>query len=248
MPFVVNRGQQIHYTVDGEGPLVVLQHGLLSSARGWRENGVVAALARDFQVACVDALGHGQSDKPTDAALYAQPQRAADIVAVIDALGAHRARVAGYSMGGWTAVGVAKYFPGRMAGLAIGGWDLVNGVATAQPPAMARPLTFDDLLRTARRLAPVLTDWITPEAEPGLRACWDAVGDLEGASEAVLAAPCRVMLWDGREDPYHDPMQAYALEHGLRFLSIGGDHLGAMVAHGAEVGAALADFFKASDG
>ena len=31
MPFAVHRGQRIHYTVEGEGPLVVLQHGLLTA-------------------------------------------------------------------------------------------------------------------------------------------------------------------------------------------------------------------------
>jgi pimeloyl-ACP methyl ester carboxylesterase len=111
MPFVSNRGQRIHYTVDGSGPLVVLQHGLLMDAAGWKQSGIVDALTDRFRVACVDSLGHGFSDKPSDPLLYSQRQRAGDIVAAIDDLGYDHAHLVGYSMGGWLAVGAAKYYP-----------------------------------------------------------------------------------------------------------------------------------------
>ena|ERR1700731_4002259 len=99
MLFASNRGQRIHYTVDGVGPLVVLQHALLMDADSWRRSGFVDALADRFRVACLDSLGHGLSDKPSDSALYDQEQRAGDIVAVIDDLGYDRAHLVGYSMG-----------------------------------------------------------------------------------------------------------------------------------------------------
>ncbi|MHC6151968.1 alpha/beta fold hydrolase [Bradyrhizobium elkanii] len=102
MPFANHRGQRIHYTVEGSGPLIVLQHGLLLDAASWKQCGVVDALADRFRVACVDSLGHGLSDKPADPALYNQAQRAGDIVAVIDDLGGERAHVVGHSMGGWS--------------------------------------------------------------------------------------------------------------------------------------------------
>ncbi len=245
MPFVASRGQRIHYFVEGAGPLVILQHGLLSNAAGWKERGVVDALAGDFQVACVDSLGHGASDKPADPALYRQASRAADIVAVMDELQAERAHLAGYSMGGWIAVGVAKHFPSRLASLAVGGWDVIHGVETARPPSLARPLSFDDLLAGVRRGAPRLVEWVTPDVEPGLRACWDACGELEGASQALLGVGCPVMLWNGRDDPYHDPMKAFAHSRGLRFLSIPGDHLNAMLLHGSEAAAGLRAFIEA---
>jgi hypothetical protein len=95
-------------------------------------------------------------------------------------------------------------------------------------------MTFDALLGFARTSAPDLVAWVTPEVEPGLRACWDALGELEGASAAVTGAGVPVMLWNGREDGYHDPMQAFATAHDLKSLSTPGDHLGAILLHGAE--------------
>jgi len=121
MPFVTNRGQRIHCTVEGGGSLVILQHGLFCDAAGWKADGFVDALTDKYRVACVDSLGHGLSDKPSDPELYGQLQRSGDIVAVIDDLGYDLAHLVGYSMGGWMSVGVARYHPRRLASLVIGG-------------------------------------------------------------------------------------------------------------------------------
>src|SRR5690349_16699202 len=99
MPFATSDGQQIHYSVQGEGPLVVLQHGFLGDASAWTATGIAQGLARRYRVVCLDSLGHGRSDKPADPARYNQAERAAHIVAVMDALGEAKAHVIGYSMG-----------------------------------------------------------------------------------------------------------------------------------------------------
>src|SRR5207302_7875330 len=101
MPFVTSRGSQIHYSVEGSGPLVILLHGLLSNAKSWKRWGVVDALADGYCVACVDSLGHGLSDKPSDESVYGLEARSRDVVAVIDDLGFESAHVLGYSMGRW---------------------------------------------------------------------------------------------------------------------------------------------------
>jgi len=238
MPFATHRGQRIHYTVDGAGPLVILQHGVLLDGESWRHCGIVDVLAQDFRVVCVDSLGHGQSDKPSDPALYAQAQRAGDIVAVIDDLGCERAHVIGHSMGGWLAVGVAKYQPRRLSSLVVAGWNLVSGL----PPGAKGPITFDGFMKFARATAPQLTAWVTAENEAGVRACFDALYQLDGAEQAVLGLACPVMLWNGRDDPAHDPMQVFAEKHGLRYLSTGGDHLGMLFRHGREGGRELRAF------
>jgi pimeloyl-ACP methyl ester carboxylesterase len=169
MPFVINRGQKIHYTANGQGSLIVFQHGLFSDAARWKTDGFVDLFTDKYRVACVDSLGHGLSDKPSDPQLYSQEQRSGDIVAVIDNLGYERAHVIGYSMGGWLSVGVAKYHPRRLSSLVIGGWDIVNGAATAIPPGIDMPPSFDWLFNAIGAMAPELVEWVTPDAIPGLR-------------------------------------------------------------------------------
>jgi pimeloyl-ACP methyl ester carboxylesterase len=238
MPFVIHRGQRIHYTVEGEGPLVVLQHGLFMDAASWKTNGMVDALAARHRVACVDSLGHGLSDKPADPALYAQAQRAGDLAAVIDALGKEKAAVFGYSMGAWMAMGLAKHHPEKISRLVVGGWDLLNGV----PKGSQGPLTFDLFMAFARATAPALVAWVTPQIEPAMRACFEALGQLAGARAAVLDGGFPVLLWNGDQDPYHAPMQAFAAAEGLPFLSSPGGHVPAIETPGAETVARLAAF------
>jgi pimeloyl-ACP methyl ester carboxylesterase len=242
MPFANHRGQRIHYTVDGSGPLVVLQHGLLMDAESWRQSGIVDALADGFRVACIDSLGHGRSDKPSDSELYGQEQRSGDIVAVIDDLGYDRAHVVGYSMGGWLAVGVARHHPTRLSSLIVGGWDPVNGL----PPGPKGPLSFDFFIRYARRTTPALVEWVTPEFTAGVHACFDALGQLQGAREAVLTVGIPLMMWAGRNDFSHNPMQAFAAANGLVFLSSAGDHVAAVLSPETETIKGIRAFLDAA--
>jgi pimeloyl-ACP methyl ester carboxylesterase len=240
MPFATHRGQRIHYTVEGAGPLVVLQHGLLCDAESWKQAGFVDALTDKFRVACIDSLGHGQSDKPSDPALYGQQQRSGDIIAVIDDLGAERAHLVGHSMGGWLAVGVAKHHPKRLSSLVVGGWDPVNGL----PPTPKGPVSFEAFMKFAARADRTLIAWVTPAFEPGVRGCFEALGELQGAREAVLTVEFPRMIWEGRDDPNHDTRKKFATTHGLRFLSTAGDHLGMIFRHGAEGAKGIRGFLE----
>lgn len=244
MPFATTGGQRIHYTVQGDGPLVVLQHGFLGDATAWTATGIAPGLARRYRVACVDSLGHGRSDKPADPARYDQAECAAHLTAVLDALGEPKAHVIGYSMGGWMTVGLAKYFPQRLASAVVGGWDLVNGLETAwRPVAQERP-SIDAVLAMARAGSPSMTDWVTPAVLPGLSACWDAMLQLDGAGEAVAGLACPVLLWNGRDDAYAAPMAAFAEAHDLPFRSTRGDHVGAMSRYAGEALTGLEAFLE----
>jgi pimeloyl-ACP methyl ester carboxylesterase len=238
MPFVEHRGQRIHYTVDGDGPAVVLQHGILMSGESWKRGGIVDALVDRYRVVCVDSLGHGASDKPSEPALYEQRQRAGDIVAVLDDLDCGRANLVGHSMGAWLAVGVAKYYPERLSSLVLGGWDFVNGL----PPTSRGPLTFDAFMKFAGRTAPDLVAWVTPAYEPGLHACFDALDQLDGARDAVVDSGVPVLIWEAGDDPAHDHRKALAEAAGLAFLSTPGDHLGMLLVHGAEAAKGIRAF------
>jgi len=97
----------------GDGPAVVLLHGLTATRR-YVVMGSKSLERSGHRVVAYDARGHGASDP---AAPYDYPALADDLIGVLDALGIERAVLAGASMGAHTAVRVALRAPERVAGL-----------------------------------------------------------------------------------------------------------------------------------
>jgi pimeloyl-ACP methyl ester carboxylesterase len=127
MPFANNNGVKINYEVEGNGPPLVIQHGLTSSIEAWRENGYTVELARDYQLILIDARGHGRSDKPHDPAAYSPQAFTGDILAVLDTLGIKKASYLGYSMGASIGFyGIARYALSRFNCLILGGMSPYN--------------------------------------------------------------------------------------------------------------------------
>jgi pimeloyl-ACP methyl ester carboxylesterase len=120
----MSRGFGIHYTVDGDGPPLMLIAGTLLAARHWDDLGYVTALADQWRVINVDPLGHGGSDRPHDADSYDAAGVTADLTAVLDAEGVQRATVWGYSRGGWLTCGLASRHPERVERIVVGGYAM----------------------------------------------------------------------------------------------------------------------------
>jgi len=121
MPYANNQGVQIHYEVEGNGPPLVLLHGLSETYEIWRISSYVESLKKEYRLILVDARGHGDSDKPHDSEAYTMKSMVSDVVAVLDDLKISKAHFLGYSMGGWIGFGIAKYSPQRFHSLIIGG-------------------------------------------------------------------------------------------------------------------------------
>ena len=126
MPYVNNQGVRIHYEVDGEGPPLVLQHGLGGNLGMWHETGHVKTLKDNYRLILIDARGHGASDKPHNSEAYKMELMVTDIVAVLDNINVNKAHFLGYSMGGVIGFGIAKYVPKRFRTLIIGGAQPYN--------------------------------------------------------------------------------------------------------------------------
>ena len=108
-------GHPVSYYEAGSGPVLLLVHGITSSADAWR--GVVPALAEHYTVIAPDLLGHGGSAKPRgDYSLGAYASGLRDLLA---ALGHARATVVGHSLGGGIAMVMAYQFPERVERLAL---------------------------------------------------------------------------------------------------------------------------------
>src|SRR5688572_11033587 len=89
-------GQPVTYLQSGEGPPLVLIHGITSRASCWEQ--VIPGLARDHTVIAPDLLGHGGSAKPRGD--YSLGSHASGIRDLLLALGHPKVTVVGHSLGG----------------------------------------------------------------------------------------------------------------------------------------------------
>jgi pimeloyl-ACP methyl ester carboxylesterase len=132
LPYASHQSIRIHYQIDGEGPALVLHHGLGGSLEVWRQLGYTAALRDNYKVIMLDARGHGASDKPHDRRAFGLLNQVADVLAVLEALQLSKAHFLGYSMGGRIGLGLAKYAPVSFAKTPSGG-QVVDRSALIMP-------------------------------------------------------------------------------------------------------------------
>ncbi len=121
MAFASNGDVRIHYRVEGTGRPLVLLHGAGGSCESWRGSGWSAGLQDHYRLIMIDARGHGMSDKPHVPEAYRMELVVGDVMAVLDDLGVRKSHFLGYSRGGRTCYGIAKYAPERVTSLIIGG-------------------------------------------------------------------------------------------------------------------------------
>ncbi len=123
--FFESNGVKIHYTVEGQGEPVILVHGFAANAdANWRVPGITEALAKEYQVICLDNRGHGLSDKPHEQSKYGV-EFCNDIVRLMDHLKIQKAHVIGYSMGSFITLKLGTLYPDRLLSFAPcgAGWE-----------------------------------------------------------------------------------------------------------------------------
>ncbi|MBK9715898.1 MAG: alpha/beta hydrolase [Kouleothrix sp.] len=120
----------IAYQVAGDGPPLVLIHGLSGSSRWWERN--IPALAQRYRVHVVDLIGFGASRARHS---FVLKDAAAYLAAWMDQLGLHQAHMVGHSMGAVIAADLAADFPDRVDRLVL--VDAAMFVAEQDPLAHA---------------------------------------------------------------------------------------------------------------
>jgi pimeloyl-ACP methyl ester carboxylesterase len=179
----VVHGYRRAYRIAGEGPAVLLVHGIGDSSATWVD--LIPGLARRYTVIAPDLLGHGASDKPRadySVAAYANGMR--DLLGV---LGIDRATLIGHSLGGGVAMQFAYQFPERTERLVL---VSAGGVGREVNPVLrAVSLPGADLLLAALRL-------------PGMRWGTGLFADLIGRLDTDLGqdAPELLNLVDALPD------------------------------------------------
>jgi pimeloyl-ACP methyl ester carboxylesterase len=123
-------GAAFHVVRIGIGEPLLLLHGWPEFWLTWEP--VMTRLANRFQLIAPDLRGFGDSDKP--AGPFGPDGHAADMVALLDALGVERIGVVGHDVGGAIMQPLARKMPERLTGLFF--FDFVYpgiGARMAQP-------------------------------------------------------------------------------------------------------------------
>jgi pimeloyl-ACP methyl ester carboxylesterase len=108
-------GHRVNFNIAGQGPPVVLIHGVAGRAAQWDQT--VQLLAERHTVVAPDLMGHGDSAKPRgDYSLGAHASGIRDLLIGLDI---ERASVVGHSLGGGIAMQFAYQFPERCERLVL---------------------------------------------------------------------------------------------------------------------------------
>ena len=143
-----------HFEDRGQGPPLLLLHGLGASSFSWRHN--LAPLGRHFRVLAPDLPPHGRSPAPLNAD-YTIAALADAVLDFLDRQGIPRAALAGNSLGGGLALLLARDYPERFPALAL----LAPAAALTRVPWIFYPLRLPWLGPLA---AVLLGPWIIPLA------------------------------------------------------------------------------------
>lgn len=229
MPYTVSHRTRIYYEVEGEGPPLLLHHGLASSlqfwryagytqalgAGAWRDLGYTDALRPGFRLVLLDARGHGRSDKPYLADAYRIETMAADVLAVMDAVGLPWVHYWGYSLGAAVGFALAASARDRFASFILGGY---SPFGVRSEPERKRCDWFSQLMATANtfgmqiylevlakqapRTSPALRAEVLANDPRALMTMTKAIYRWQGVGQVLpsLAAPC--LLYAGEADPW----------------------------------------------
>ncbi|SHH69632.1 alpha/beta fold hydrolase [Streptomyces sp. 3214.6] len=115
LQYRVVHGYRRAFRMAGEGPALVLIHGIGDSSKTWA--GLIPDLARNHTVIAPDLLGHGASDKPR--ADYSVAAYANGLRDLLSTLGVESATLVGHSLGGGVAMQFAYQFPERTERLVL---------------------------------------------------------------------------------------------------------------------------------
>jgi pimeloyl-ACP methyl ester carboxylesterase len=114
---IAANGIRVHYLRAGTGPVLLLLHGWPEFCQAWRR--CLPLLADAFTLIAPDLRGFGDSEKPSPGPSEnaTADVHAADLAALMEALGIPRFGVVAHDVGAYAAQSLARRHPERLAGL-----------------------------------------------------------------------------------------------------------------------------------
>jgi len=263
--YMLVAGHRLAYLDEGNGPPVLLIHGIPTSSLLWRD--IVPVLAETHRVIAPDMLNYGKSEKPLDADVSIAAQSRL-MVELLDVLCIPRADVVAHDIGGGVAQIMAVNHPERIKKLVLSNavcfdsWPIPEFRPLQEPGAEAK-LSLDEFVKMMREFLPrgvyrpetltsqALTILMEPwESEQGMGALFRNFRRLSSEYTLAIADQLKhldhdtLILW-GREDPFQKPIYAERLQAaipGARLKWIEGAAHWVMEERPAEVAAELKAF------
>jgi 3-oxoadipate enol-lactonase len=210
---ITANGIDIHYTIEGEGPVVTMSHALGCNLALWDEQ--AKALSARYRVLRYDTRGHGRTSAPPGR--YSLEQMADDVHGLLSALGVAQTHFVGISMGGMIGQIFALKYPSMVR-------SLILCSTTSRYPAGART-AWVDRIRTVEAkgmepmVQPALDRWFTApfrarrqDVMDGVRAmirstppqgyigCCHAIPTIN-VTDRLGEVRCPALVISGKEDP-----------------------------------------------
>jgi pimeloyl-ACP methyl ester carboxylesterase len=221
-PKVVRLGRfDVRYVRKGQGPAVILIHGLASSIYSWAE--VIGPLSEKFDVIALDLPGFGASSKPEDLSFS---EYEPTLVALMNALNLPKAHFVGNSLGGALSLLIAARERDRVDHLVIidsAGFSLkpaerpflakllasrTAGVLGERLPLkrlltrlFLRRLFRDESRITEERVNEYEAPFLSPGATASVRSLLHSRGD-EGFVANLASVQAKTLVLWGRFDPW----------------------------------------------
>jgi pimeloyl-ACP methyl ester carboxylesterase len=116
---MTNNNRDINYVSHGEGPVVILIHGLAASLQDWAAF-IPSLVSKGYRAIALDLLGHGESAKPEDARHYHIETLYAVLRDWIEGLNlSGPPLLVGHSLGGYLSLAYARRHPEKVRGMAL---------------------------------------------------------------------------------------------------------------------------------
>jgi pimeloyl-ACP methyl ester carboxylesterase len=205
---VTLHGHTVGFQAAGEGPLLLLLHGITSTSDAWRE--VMPTLAERYTVIAPDMIGHGRSAKPRgDYSLGAYAAGVRDLLAL---LGFERGTVVGHSLGGGIAMQLAYLFPEYVERLAL--------ISTGGLGKEVHPLLRAATLPGSEWVLPLLAREWSVRAGDGVRSVAAKLGIEAGPDLTEFARGYASLVEQGARTAFLDTMRSVIGPEGQKVSAL----------------------------
>ena len=259
MPTASVNGISIAYSDTGNGPAVVLSHGLLMDSSMFDPQ--VAALASAYRVITWDQRGFGSTRA---SAPFSYWDSASDVLGLLDQLGIDQAVLGGMSQGGFLSLRAALLAPERIRALI-----LIDSQAGVEDPAVAPayeqieqtwmehgPAPVQDIVAAIIlgppdgpvSYEPWFAKWAAADRDE-FRLAFRCLMDRDDVTGRLGEISCPALILHGTADAAIPMAKAEAVRDGLSgpatLVQVEGGSHASNLSHPEQVNAAILDFLRA---